>query len=100
MKDNDPKLDKLLRGARDVPDFVPPKNFADQVMSKVTSCSTNNLIMIDFIMPKIVWAAALVLAVFLTSEVIMNINGLPSLKAGVEKLANTWYLEFDTVIKQ
>ena len=35
MKDNDPKLDKLLRGARDAPDFVPPKNFADQVMSKV-----------------------------------------------------------------
>ena len=57
MKDNDPKLDKLLRGARDAPDFV-PKNFADQVMSKVTSCSTNNLIMIHFIMPKIVWAAA------------------------------------------
>ena len=55
MKDNDPKLDKLLRGARDAPDFVPPKNFADQVMSKVILCSTNNLIMIDFIMPKIVW---------------------------------------------
>ena len=72
MKDNDPKLDKLLRGARDAPDFVPPKNFADLVMSKVTSCSTNNLIMIDFIMPKIVWAAALVLAVFLTSEVIIE----------------------------
>ena len=98
MKDNDPKLEKLLRVAREAPSVAPPETFADQVMAQVTPSSADNVITIDFLLPKLAWAAAFVMAAFLTSEVIMNTNGLPSLTAGTDKLASAWDSEFDTII--
>jgi len=98
MKDNDPKLQKLFRVAREAPSVAPPETFADQVMSQVTPSSADNVIMIHFLLPKLAWAAAFVIAAFLTSEVIMNSNGLPSLTAGTDELASAWDFEFDTII--
>lgn len=98
MKDNDPKLQKLFRVAREAPSVAPPETFADQVMSQVTPSSADNVIMIHFLLPKLAWAAAFVIATFLTSEVIMNTNGLPSLTAGTDELASAWDFEFDTII--
>ena len=98
MKDNDPKLEKLFRVVREAPGVAPPETFADQVMSQVTPSSTDNVITIDFLLPKLAWAAAFVMAAFLTSEVIMNTNGLPSLTAGADELASAWDSEFDTII--
>ena len=98
MKDNEPKLEKLLRTAREEPAVAPPENFADQVMSLTAPASINNVITIDFVLPKLAWAAAFVVAAFLTSEVIMYISDLPSLKGGTEELASAWYFEFDTII--
>ncbi|MCH1506629.1 MAG: hypothetical protein L7V86_23840 [Verrucomicrobiales bacterium] len=98
MKDNDPKLEKLFRAAREAPGVPPPETFADQVMSQVTPSSADNVIMIDLLLPKLAWAAAFVIAAFLTSEVIMNISGLPSLTAGTDELASAWDSEFDTII--
>ena len=74
MKENEPKLEKLFRIAREAPGVAPPETFADQVMSQVTPSSADNTIMIDFLLPKLTWAAAFVIAAFLTSEVIMNAN--------------------------
>ena len=76
----------------------PPETFADQVMSQVTPSSADNVITIDFLLPKLAWAAAFVMAAFLTSEVIMNTNGLPSLTAGTDQLASAWDSELDTAI--
>ena len=98
MKDKDPKLEKLLRVARAAPGIAPPETFADQVMSQVTPSSADNGIMINLLLPKLAWAAALVIAAFLTSEVIMNTNGLPSLTSGTDELASAWDFEFDTII--
>ena len=98
MKDNDPKLEKLLRVVREAPGVAPPETFADQVMSQVTPSSADNVFTIDFLLPKLAWAAAFVMAAFLTSEVIMNTNGLPSLTAGTDRLASAWDSEFDTII--
>ncbi len=98
MKDNDPKLQKLFRVAREAPSVAPPETFADQVMSQVTPSSADNVTMIHFLLPKLAWAAAFVIAAFLTSEVIMNTNGLPSLTAGTDELASAWDFEFDTII--
>ena len=98
MKDNYPKLEKLFRAAREAPGVAPPETFADQVMSQVTPSSADNVITIDFLLPKLAWAAAFVMAAFLTSEVIMNTNGLPSLTAGTAQLASAWDSELDTAI--
>ena len=98
MKDNDPKLEKLFRVAREAPGVAPPETFADQVMSQVTPSSTDNMITIDFLLPKLAWVAAFVVAAFLSSEVIMNISGLPNLTAGTNELASAWRSEFDTII--
>ena len=98
MKDNDPKLEKLLRTAREEPAVAPPENFADQVMSLTAPASINNVITIDFVLPKLAWAAAFVVAASLTSEVIMYTSDLPSLTAGTEELASAWNSEFNTVI--
>ncbi len=98
MKDNDPKLEKLFRVARVAPGVAPPETFADQVMSQVTPSSADNVIMINFLLPKLAWAAALVTAAFLTSEIIMDTNGLPNLTAGTDELASAWDFEFDTII--
>ncbi|MDB4681121.1 hypothetical protein OAK90_01270 [bacterium] len=98
MKDNDPKLEKLFRVAREAPGVAPPETFADQVMSQVTPSSTDNMITIDFLLPKLAWVAAFVVAAFLSSEVIMNISGLPNLTAGTNELASAWSSEFDTII--
>ena len=98
MKDNDPKLEKLLSVVREAPGVAPPETFADQVMAQVTPSSADNVITIDFLLPKLAWAAAFVMAAFLTSEVIMNTNGLPSLTAGTDELASAWDSEFDTII--
>ena len=97
MKDNDPKLEKLFRVAREA-GVAPLETFVDQVMSQVTPSSADNVITIDFLLPKLAWAAAFVMAAFLTSEVIMNTNGLPSLTAGTDELASAWDSEFDTII--
>ena len=98
MKDNDPKLEKLFRVAREAPGVAPPETFADQVMSQVTPSSTDNMITIDFLLPKLAWGVAFVVAAFLSSEVIMNISGLPNLTAGTNELASAWSSEFDTII--
>jgi len=98
MKDNDPKLEKLFRIAREAPGVAPPETFADQVMTQVTPSSADNVITIDLLLPKLAWAAAFIMAAFLTSEVIMNTNGLPSLTAGADELASAWDAEFDTII--
>ena len=98
MKDNNPKLEKLFRIAREAPGVAPPETFADQVMSQITPSSADNTIMIDALLPKLTWAAAFVIAAFLTSEVIMNANGLPSLTAATEELASAWDSEFNTII--
>ena len=98
MKDNDPKLKKLFRVAREAPGVTPPETFTDQVMSQVTPSSADNVIMIHFLIPKLAWAAAIVIAAFLASEIIMNTNGLPSLTAGTDELASAWDFEFDTII--
>ena len=98
MKDNDPKLEKLFRVVREAPGVAPPETFADQVMSQVTPSSADNVITIDFLLPKLAWAAAFVIAAFLTSEVIMNTNGLPSLTVGTDELASAWDSELDTII--
>ena len=98
MKDNDPKLEKLFRTAREAPAVAPPENFTDQVMSLTAPASANNVITIDFLLPKLAWAATFVVAAFVTSEVIMYTSGLPSLTAGTEELASTWNSEFNTVI--
>jgi hypothetical protein len=98
MKDNEPKLEKLLRTAREEPAVAPPENFADQVMSLTAPASINNVITIDFVLPKLAWAAAFVVAASLTSEVIMYTSDLPSLTAGTEELASAWNSEFNTVI--
>ena len=98
MKDNDPKLEKLFRVAREAPGVAPPEAFADQVMSLIAPSSTDNVITIDFLLPKLAWAAAFVVAAFLTSEVIMNTNGLPSLTVGTDELASAWDSELDTII--
>ena len=97
MKDNDPKLERLFRVARVAPFVTPPETFADQVMSQVTPSSADNVIMIDFLLPKLAWAAAFVIAAFLTSEVIMNTNDLPSLTAGTDELASAWDSGFNTI---
>lgn len=98
MKDNDPKLEKLLRVTREAPSVAPPETFTDKVMSQVTPYSADNVILIHFLFPKLAWAAAIAIAAFLTSEVIMNTNGLPSLTAGTDELASAWGFEFDTMI--
>ena len=98
MKDNDPKLEKLFRVVREAPGVAPPETFADQVTSQVTPSSADHGITIDFLLPKLAWAAAFVMAAFLTSEVIMNTNGLPSLTAGADELASAWDYEFHTII--
>lgn len=98
MKDNDPKLEELIRVAREAPGVAPPETFADQVMSQVTPSSADHVIPIDFLLPKLAWAAAFVIAAFLTSEVIMNTNDLPSLMAGTDRLASAWDAELDTII--
>jgi len=98
MKDNEPQLEKLFRTAREAPAVAPPENFADQVMSLTAPTSANNMITIDFLLPKLAWAATFVVTAFLTSEVIMYNSGLPSLTAGTEELANAWNSEFNIVI--
>ena len=67
-------------------------------MSLTAPASANNVITIDFLLPKLAWAATFVVAAFLTSEVIMYNSGLPSLTAGTEELANAWNSEFNIVI--
>ena len=98
MKDNDPKLEKLFRVAREAPGVAPPETFADQVMSQVTPSSANNVIRIDFLLPKLAKAAAFVVVAFISSEVIMNIIGLPNLTEGTNELVSAWNSEFDTII--
>ena len=98
MKDNEPKLEKLFGTAREAPSVAPPENFADQVMLLTAPSSANNVITTNFLLSKLAWTAAFVVAAFLTSEVIMYISDLPSLKGGTEELASAWYSEFDTII--
>lgn len=98
MKDNDPKLNKLFRVVREAPGVAPPETFADQVMSQVTPSSANNVIRIDFLLPKLATAAAFVVVAFISSEVIMNIIGLPNLTEGTNELVSAWNSEFDTII--
>ena len=67
-------------------------------MSLTAPASANNVITIDFLLPKLAWAATFVVAAFLSSEVIMYTSGFPSLTAGTEELASAWNSEFNTVI--
>ena len=54
--------------------------------------------MIDFLLPKLARAAAFIVVAFISSEVIMNIIGLPNLTAGTNELVSAWNSEFDTII--
>ena len=98
MTENEPKIEKLFRAARLTPSVTPPKTFADKVMSQITRSSANYTIMVDLLFPKLAWALVFVIAAFLTSEVIMNTSGLPSLTTATNKLANIWKSELDHII--
>ena len=98
MKENNSKIEELFRSAREESGVAPPETFVDQIMSQVIHSSTDTVIMIDFLLPKLARAAAFIVVAFISSEVIMNIIGLPNLTAGTNELVSAWNSEFDTII--
>ena len=98
MKDNETAIEKILSAVREAPPVIPPKNFADQVMSLTALSSPKDVISTDFPLLKLAWAASFVIAAFLASEVIMYASGLPSLGRGAEELTSAYFSELESVV--
>ena len=98
MKDNETAIEKILSAVREAPPAIPPKNFADQVMSLTALSSPEDVISTDFPLLKLAWAASFVFSAFLASEVIMSARGFPSLRGGAEELTRACFSEIETIV--